>query len=298
MVRRILTEKDIKLRARLKDSHKGDYGRVKIMAGSACMPGAAALSAMSAAAAAGEITACAAAALRGGAGLVALGVPQSMAAAYQAWALEATLYFFKDDGGFVMFDKEQAGEFSLNCNVIAIGMGMGKNYGAITEYIRFFSQKDITLIIDADGLNALQNNCGLLTAPGRKAEIILTPHLTEFSRLTGNPDIDRIKQSREESAAAFARANNVVVLLKGSETVITDGHNTCINTTGTPALAKGGSGDVLSGLIAGLAANYPPFEAACYGAYFLGRAAESAEKEYGENSVLASDVIRHIKIRL
>lgn len=282
---------DIKIKPRAKDSSKADYGRARIMGGSARMPGAPVMSA--------------AAALRAGAGLVTLGVPQSMAAAYQARALETMLYFFRDEGGFVLFDEAQAAEFCEKADVLALGMGMGQNFAEIRKFISYYLSREITLIIDADGINALQGYADLLLNKNRKATVILTPHIVEFSRLidTGgrgscnnSPDLQYIKDNKLELATAFAARHNAVLLLKGAETLITDGKAAFLNTVGTPALAKGGSGDVLTGIIAGLAATYPPLTAATYGAYFLGKAALAAEKVYGENSVLASDVISNIKI--
>ncbi len=306
MIPHYIKKTDIILKPRKKDGNKSDYGRVKIIAGSFTMPGAAALSAMSAAETLSQANtsmrvdaanANALSALKAGAGLVTLAVPKSMAAPFQAKALEATLFFLEEKDGGVIFDKGQADALIKDTAVIAIGMGMGKNYSEIIKFIGYFLRIDITLLIDADGLNALCGSLNILSSPDRKARVILTPHAAEFSRLTGNPDIEAINADKARLAAEFALKHNIVLLLKGSETVITDGTEIFINTSGTPALSKGGSGDVLSGLTAGLAANYPPLTAACYGAYFLGKAAESAEKEYGENSVLASDLIRHIKIR-
>ena len=147
------------------------------------------------------------------------------------------------------------------------------------------------LILDADALNAVAGNTEILR--NRKSDLILTPHMGEFSRLTAGmfdesePVISRVKK--------FAAKIGAVVVAKSTTTVISDGNTVYLNATGTPALAKGGSGDVLGGMIAALACRMSPLEAALRGCYVFGKCAEKAEKTTGTESLLASDIIPYFK---
>ncbi len=175
---------------------------------------------------------------------------------------------------------------------VAFGMdaGTGERTRTILRELLSTYQRG-TLVLDADALNtlALCNSADLLRE--KKCHVIVTPHIKEFSRLTGKT-VPEILSDSVGLAAAFAREYGVTVVLKNNRTVITDGVRTAINLTGSPALARGGSGDVLAGFLAGTCARgVPPFEAACISCYLLGKAGELAETELGQYSVSAEDII-------
>ena len=266
----LLEEKDILMPTRPKASHKGNYGAVRIIAGSPEMMGASLLAHEAALAA-----------LRSGAGYAVLCVPKSLASIYMGRVKEEMLNFLPDDGGKILFD-ESALSACLSASSIVVGPGLGRNK-EILKIIGYFSNNySGTLIIDADGLNVLSEDISVIG--GHKCKLILTPHLGEFKRLSGNlaPTI--------ENAKALALKTGSVVVLKSSSTIITDRKIAAINTTGGPELAKGGSGDVLSGMIGAFSSRFDPFGAACRACWYFGKAGEKAAERMGENSVLASDI--------
>ncbi|MBP5593235.1 MAG: NAD(P)H-hydrate dehydratase, partial [Clostridia bacterium] len=221
------------------------------------------------------------AALRSGAGYAVLCVPKSLASIYMGRVKEEMLYFLPDSDGRIVFD-ESALSPCLNAGCIVIGPGLGRNKD-ILKIIGYFSNNySGTLIIDADGLNVLSEDLSVID--GHKCKLILTPHVGEFKRLFANlaPTI--------ENAKALALKTGSVVVLKSSSTIITDGKITAINITGGPELAKGGSGDVLSGMIGAFSSRFDPFGAACRACWYFGKAGEKAAERMGENSVLASDI--------
>lgn len=262
---------------RKKASHKGDYGRVMIIGGSPAMTGAPLI--------AGN------AAMRAGAGLTSLCVADSLAAAYQARVCEATLRLLPSDKGMICFDKQALDDCMEKADSIALGMGMGNN-AQLSDIINYIAHSfKGTLIIDADGLNALAGNLQILD--GHCCKLILTPHSKEFNRLFGAQEgiqggvIERTQQAAQRLNAVIAHKSNV--------TVITDGSTAYINSTGSPAMAKGGSGDALSGIIAAYAVRLSPLEAAARAAYEAGRAAQKAAQQLGEDAVLVSDSAKFIK---
>lgn len=267
--------------ARPADGHKGTFGKVLIIGGSVGMSGAAALAGLSA--------------LRGGAGLVFVAVPEPVlpaAAAFEASYL--TISLPADADGRIAGDAasalmERIDEF----DAVAIGPGIGRS-SALTELVRtLFIESPVPLVVDADGLNALAEAAGR-TLPGRKGARILTPHPGEFARLIGG-DVATVQSRREELAVEYAAANNLVLLLKGPGTIITDGKRLAVNTTGNPGLATGGSGDVLTGLIASLLGQgLPPFEAAQLGAHLHGLAGDLAAEELSQPGLIASDLPRFL----
>ena len=178
----------------------------------------------------------------------------------------------------------------LASKAIALGMGAGGG-SALYEQIKDLIQTyEGVLILDADALNALAK-CGLEILKNKKCRVILTPHLGEFSRLV-KKEIKEILPRAAEYAQSFAKEYGVCLVLKNNRTLITDGERVAINLTGSPALAKGGSGDVLSGFLAGTCARgVEPYAAACVSSFCLGRAGELAASEKGEYSATALDVI-------
>ena len=273
----LVTGDDLTVPSRKPVSHKYHYGRVRIIAGSPTMIGAALLAHESAVAA-----------LKSGAGLVTLCVPESLRAAYQARVKEETLYFLPDSDGKILFDKERLDALFVKTGAILIGPGMGENDRllSVIEYIK--DRFDGTLVIDADGLNALAGHMEILSA--HKANIILTPHMGEFERLCNGEFSDPFLSVTDKVRELSARYR-VVIAAKSATTVISDGDKVYLNATGTPALAKGGSGDVLGGMIAAFACRSDPLLAALRGCYHFGKCAEVAEKIYGAESLLASNVI-------
>ena len=174
--------------------------------------------------------------------------------------------------------------------VIAVGPGLGQSPD-VSALLRFLiAETDKPLVIDADGLNALVDQIDLLS--GLKRPVVLTPHPGEFSRLTRNP-ITNVQDERVEQCAALAsRALPLVVVLKGAGTVVSDGKRYYLNTTGNPGMATGGSGDVLTGVIAALLAQkLPPFEAAQLGVYIHGVAGDVARDQNGETGLIAGDIV-------
>ncbi len=268
------------LAPRTADSNKGDFGRVLVVAGSRDMSGAAVLSAS--------------AALRGGAGLVYLAVPdiiQDRVASANPCYLTSKLP--SDSAG--QLAQSAAADILRHAgrmNVLALGPGLGQGEEIHSLIATVLPQIAIPLVLDADGLNALVGQLDLLRK--RPAPTIITPHPGEFSRLVGK-EIRDIQAARHELAARFAADQGVVVVLKGHGAVVTDGRRLYQNTTGNPGMASGGTGDVLTGLIAALVAQgLEPFAAAQLGVYVHGLAGDLARDKLGEVSLLATDLLEYL----
>jgi hydroxyethylthiazole kinase-like uncharacterized protein yjeF len=267
------------LPARKTDSHKGSFGRALLIVGSQGMSGAACLSGLGA--------------LRGGAGLVFVAVPNgivSIVAGSEPSYL--TIPLPEDEAGRLHASATETLQDEVTKpDVIAVGPGCGQSQ-AVTDIVTWlYRDIDKPLVVDADGLNALATLDAMPAAAGPR---ILTPHPGEFARLTGT-DIKTVQQAREEMAAEFAAAHDCVVLLKGAGTIITDGHRLAVNSTGNSGMATGGSGDVLTGLIAALLAQgLPAFEAAQLAAHLHGLAGDLAAAELSEPGLIASDLPRYL----
>jgi ADP-dependent NAD(P)H-hydrate dehydratase len=264
---------------RPRDSHKGRFGHVLVIAGSRGMAGAAAL--------------CGAGALRSGAGLVRVATPaevQPTVASFEPSYMTFPLPC--DPTGCI--DFAAAGPILKQliepATVIAVGPGLGQSPEARKLIPFLIAQTDKPLVIDADGLNALAGQTDILS--GAKKPIVLTPHPGEFARLSDLP-VATVQAERIDRTAAFAaRAETLVVVLKGSGTVVSDGKRYYVNTTGNPGMAKGGSGDVLTGVIAALIAQkLPAFEAAQLGVYIHGVAGDIARDQNGETGLIAGDIV-------
>lgn len=267
---------------RAQNSHKGNYGYVAVMGGCVEYSGAAKLANMSASA------------LRAGCGVVTLAVPQSIVGSVSPYLLESTLLPIpSDETGHMQFCPEVLDSLLSRYAAIAVGMGWGSG-AANAEILAYLLQNGKSpLIIDADGLNTLANmNLDLLKSSTCK--IILTPHLKEFERLCGLP-IGEIQKDPVAHAEAFAKEYGVCLLLKGCCTVVTDGNVTYLCNRGCAGMATAGSGDVLSGILAGLCGYLPPNAlTVAAGAYLAGRAGELAEQSQNAISMVASDTVRHI----
>jgi NAD(P)H-hydrate epimerase len=174
--------------------------------------------------------------------------------------------------------------------VVAYGPGSGRSLGLSALAAWLYRHLDRPMIIDADGLTALAARPEVLTRPGGPR--ILTPHPGEFARLIG----EKLEgQQRNRAAVELAARCGIVVVLKGHRTWITDGRRRTINTTGNPGMATGGSGDVLTGLIAALACQgLGPYDAARLGVYLHGLAGDLAAEELGQVSMISSDLIRYL----
>ena len=258
------------------------FGTVGIMGGSLEYSGAVKLANMSASA------------VRSGAGIVRVIVPENIASAILPYLLEQTLYPLKcDNKGHIYFDMDDLERALKNLKSLAIGMGWGisEEYKKILDIIiKKFNGK---LLIDADGLNTLaQMDLNILKETN--SQIILTPHLKEFQRLS-KIDIEKIKQNSIEIATNFAKEYNVILLLKGSTTIVTDGKKIYLIKKGVPGMATAGSGDVLSGILAGMLgyqeANVLTIAS---GALLAVTAGELAQEKFTDISMKASDTIKYI----
>jgi NAD(P)H-hydrate epimerase len=225
-----------------------------------------------------------------GAGYSYLGVPESVFKDYLGLNPECILTTLKDDDGFITFNENSLKSF-LSLDSISVGMGMGDNeetFKVISYLIKNFKGN---LIIDADGLNAL-SKFGTDVLREKSCNIILTRHVGEFCRLI-NGKKDAIMPDIIANVKEFSKEFGVITLLKNSVSIITDGKEVYINTTGNSALAKAGSGDVLSGIISGVTArNTDILGAVISSAYIFGKASEIAVNEQNEYTVTAMDVIK------
>ena len=252
--------------------HKGDFGRLLLLCGSRGYTGAAALAAMGA--------------LRCGAGLVYLGVPESIYAIEAVKLTEPVVFPLPDAEG--KYGSSAAAEVLKRLDkmdAVLIGPGMGQSEGTLAVLRVVLDAFPGAVVVDADGINLLAKHKDILR--GRTGPTILTPHDGEFARLGGV-----IGQDRAAAAAALARELGAVVLLKGHETVITDGAVCYRNHTGNPGMAVGGSGDVLAGMIVSLLGQkIPPLAAAACGAWLHGAAGDLCEKEIGQYGMLPGDLL-------
>lgn len=262
---------------RAPSSHKGTFGRLLNIAGSLRYCGAAVMSTR--------------AALRTGAGLTTLAAPRSVISAVAGSLVESTFLPLPETAdGFVGDNAlDVIAEVLPKMDVVMIGCGLGnsENTRKITEYV--IRNASCPIIIDADGINSISQNINVLKE--RTGAAVITPHPMEFSRISGL-SVDEIQRDRIGAAMNFSREYGVIVVLKGANTVITDGEHTAVNNSGNPALAKGGSGDVLCGMIGGLIAQgAEPIFASADAAYCHGFAAEWASSDMPQACVLASDII-------
>ncbi len=229
---------------------------------------------------AGAAVLCGKACLKSGAGIIRLVVDERIYPICASSLLEA-VYSFDDEE----IDLEKA-------KAVAFGCGSSQSEKAEKTLLKLIRECKKPLVIDADGINILSHHIDVLNE--KNCPVVLTPHEGEFARLSGL-SVDFIRANREKSAEDFARKYGVILLLKGKDTVITDGERTYINPTGSPALATAGSGDVLTGIITAFLTNgIKPFEAAVSGAYIHGLSGEIAEKNLGARSVIASDIIEYL----
>jgi NAD(P)H-hydrate epimerase len=264
---------------RFADSHKGDFGHLLVVAGSVGKTGAAAL--------AGE------AALRVGAGLVTVGVPASLNPILEMKLTEAMTLPLTEPAGLQVLGPRALEELAAAMpgkTALAVGPGLGTHQETIALVRQLVRRSTVPLVLDADGLNAVAHD--LESVAEAVAPIILTPHPGEMSRLLGCLTRD-IQANRLMAALELAERTQAVVVLKGAQTIIaTPEGRFMVNSTGNPALAQGGSGDVLTGMIGGfLAQRLDPFEAACLAVFLHGLAADVRAAWQGVCGMLASELL-------
>jgi ADP-dependent NAD(P)H-hydrate dehydratase len=271
-----------RLAPRRADAHKGDFGRALLIGGSRGMAGAIALAGM--------------ACLRGGAGLVKLAVPDRIldtVARFEASYMTVPLPCDRF-GRIKLRSPRKLNEVLAPATCVACGPGLGRSR-RLQSFVRsLYETVQQPMVIDADGLNALAATEEGLFKPGGPR--ILTPHPGEFARLS--TELDGGTPSRDEQIEAaknLAAAHNVIILLKGQRTIITDGSQVVENTTGNPGMATGGTGDVLTGVITALVCQgLTPFDAAVLGAHVHGLAGDLAAAELGQVSLIASDLLHYL----
>jgi NAD(P)H-hydrate epimerase len=272
------------LAPRSRDANKGSYGHVLVIGGSLGKAGAAAMAGF--------------AALRAGAGLSTVATPKAVLATVASFhpELMTTPLAETEKGTIALAAIDSALDSLLQHKTLAIGPGISRN-SETAEFVREIVQRgsnDTPLVVDADGLNAFEGATDKLT--GRSRTLIITPHPGEMSRLTGL-SIAKIQANRLEVARTFARAHDVIVVLKGHRTLIAaPSGDVWVNPTGNPGMATGGTGDILTGIIAGLIAQHPrrALEATALAVYLHGLAGDFACESIGENSLVATDLLRFL----
>lgn len=249
---------------RVPDSHKGNHGHALIIAGSKSKMGAAIIA----------TKAC----LRTGAGLVTVNIPKKERLAIFTAIPEAMIEFREDKNNWEKY------------NTVAIGPGIGNAKSAKNLLKLVFKNVNLPIVFDADALNIIAENPKELFNLPKKS--ILTPHVKEFDRLFGNHDSEL---ERRQTATTKAKELQLIIVLKGHKTFITNGEESFENTTGNSGMAKGGSGDALTGIItAFLAQGYEPLKAALLGVYLHGLAADITLETQSEESMLITDVIENL----
>jgi len=265
---------------RAADSHKGDFGRVTIVAGSRGKTGASHLAAMGA--------------MRSGAGLVTVATPASCLPIVASMAPELMTEPLPESPEGMVAANAIEELLALRHDVIACGPGLGRGPG-VAEFVRsLLDRATVPLVLDADAITVLADDPGGLVGREER-DVIITPHPGEMARLIGS-SIEEVQANRIDVATDFATTHRVYVVLKGHRTLIAtpDGH-LFINPTGNAGMATGGTGDVLTGMIAAWLAQLLDAEAACRLAVFLhGAAGDLAEAEEGQVAMTATDVIAHL----
>ena len=263
------------------DSHKGDYGKVLVVAGSRGMSGAAYLASE--------------AALRSGSGLVYLAIPESINDILEAKTTEVITIPLAEtsEGTIGKRSLRKLRELTASVDILAIGPGISRN-GVSQMLVRdVISKASLPMVVDGDGINAFVGHMGILKNKSPKS-LVITPHREELARLIGR-DASFIDRDREGVALSFARDYDITLVLKGHNTVVTDGVKKYINDTGNPGMATAGSGDVLTGMIASfIGQKINRFDASCLAVYLHGLAGDIAAREKTEYSMTATDILGYI----
>jgi NAD(P)H-hydrate epimerase len=265
---------------RAPEAHKGDFGHVLVLAGSPRMTGAALLTTQGA--------------LRGGAGLVTLGMPaaiHSLIAPAMLCAMSLPLPSTRA-GTFARSAIQPAIDFTVNVSAVAIGPGITTDDDTTFFATRVAARTRVPLVLDADGLNCLAKSPTALRSS--EAPRILTPHPGEAARLL-DCSTREVVEDREGSAAKLAQKFGAIVILKGRHSLVTDGERLFENPSGNPGMATGGAGDVLTGVVAALLAQgMAPFEAAALGAHVHGVAGDLGAEKLGQHALTAADILDHL----
>ncbi|MGR3303735.1 MAG: NAD(P)H-hydrate dehydratase [Candidatus Scalindua sp.] len=274
------------LTPRKKNTHKGIYGRVLVLAGSPGMTGAAYL--------------CSKAALRSGSGIVTLGLPESLNPVMETKLTCVMTYPLPETKATTLSNRGRKEILKLceSHDVVALGPGLSQQPETRELILWLIKNIDRTMVIDADGLNALANNVNVLHKI--KQNVVLTPHPGEMSRLAGLGSAKDVQKERLDTAAHFVKSfqkksgdgKKLVLVLKGDKTIVADYEKVYVNRTGNPGMATAGTGDVLTGIIVSLIGQgFDVFSASQLGVYIHGLAGDIAAKKNGEQSMIASDII-------
>ena len=277
MQERVLTHQDVLriLPERNVWSHKGDFGRVMLLCGSRGYTGAAAL--------------CAMGCLRSGAGLAYLCVPECIYTIEAVKLNEAVVIPFPDqDGAFSSSGTDLLRSYFDKMDVVVVGPGMGQTQGTMAVLQAVMEQFTGPVVVDADGINLLSRHMYLLRE--RTAPTIITPHIGEYRRIHPSADI-----TQPDDAISFAKEFGCILVLKGHETLVTDGELCYRNKTGNPGMAVGGSGDLLAGMIGGLAAQgIPLLQAVAASVWLHGAAGDLAAERLGQYAMLPTDSLEDL----
>lgn len=267
--------------ARQSNSHKGSFGTVLVIGGARPMPGAPSLVAN--------------AALRSGSGLVRLALPESIQLTVAGLAPCATSVPLCEDaaGRLGVAALPQLLESLSSCSAVALGPGLGQS-GPLQSIVKaLLHHRPVKpIVVDADGLNNLYPNPSGPAEPFQNDQLVLTPHPGEMKRLWKRWYRESLPTDREQQAVLLAKRVGAVIVLKGHDTVVTDGVRIYLNPTGNPGMATGGTGDVLTGCIASLLGQgLSPFDAAMLGTWLHGTAGDIASATYTAPGMIATDVI-------
>lgn len=262
------------------EGHKGDFGKALCICGSVGYTGAPVFASR--------------AAVRTGAGLVFLGVPQSVWPVVAVKSDEAMPFPLPEtaDGKLSLLAEEPIRRRAAGCDVVLLGCGLGRDWQT-DSLVQDLLNMEKPLVLDADGLNAISENAELLQK--RPAVTVLTPHEGEFLRLGGD-----LSRGREAAAAVFSQKYGVYLILKGHRTLIADPEGRlAVNNTGNCGMAKGGSGDVLAGMLLSLLGQgCETFDACCAAVWLHGRAGDLAAADKGERSMTPTDLLEQIPYAL
>jgi ADP-dependent NAD(P)H-hydrate dehydratase len=268
-----------RLPPRSPDSHKGTYGHSLLIGGSRGMAGAISLSGLGA--------------LRSGAGLVTVGAPEScvdLVASYEQSYMTVALAC-DDEGRLAKAAHRSIADLASKCTSIGCGPGMQRTSEIDFLVGRMYFEFTQPMVVDADALNALATQPEMFAR--HAGPRIVTPHPGEFARLCGIAKL--VDEERADRAKDFAIRGQIIVVLKGHHTIVTDGHDYFENNTGNPGMATGGCGDVLTGIITALLGQgLSPMDAAKLGVHVHGLAGDIAAEHLGQTSLIASDLIRFL----
>lgn len=263
---------------RERDAHKGTFGTVLVIAGSDSMRGAAALAVLGA--------------FRSGAGKVRLISTEKCINTVSVLAPEATfLEFETDDYGFMLYDPNiqllQTALKTADSVVIGCGLGITPDTIQLTKFV--LENSKVPVIVDADGINCIASDINMLSK--RQSEVVITPHVGEMASLL-NCQNQAVMDNRIEAAERYAEKHGITVVLKGAGTIIANSRVTAFNHTGNAGMSKGGSGDILAGIIgSAVAQGCDPFDSACAGVYIHGLAGDAAARKLGMEAMLPRDIV-------